>query len=63
MENLIKSNKCPTIWLGIDVMVQNQAYSEAFIVETRPDLDDKHYGTSIEERDNDKAVACSVSKA
>lgn len=62
MENLIKTNKCPTIWLGVDTMVQNQAHSEALNVETRPDLDDNNLDTSIEEGDSDKEIACSESK-
>lgn len=56
MENLIKTNKCPTIWLDVDMMVQRQAYSQAFIVETRPDLEDNNLNT--EERESNKAIAC-----
>ncbi|PKQ70287.1 hypothetical protein [Raineya orbicola] len=62
MENLIKTNKCPTIWLGVDTMVQNQAHSEALIVETRPDLDGDNFNTSIEGGDSDKEIACSEGK-
>ncbi|WP_448529107.1 hypothetical protein [Raineya sp.] len=62
MENLIKTNKCPTIWLGVDTMVQNQAHSEALIVETRPDLDDNNLDTSIEGGDGEKEIACLESK-
>lgn len=40
MENVVKNHKCPTLWLGVDTMIQNQAYSEEVVVEVRPDLED-----------------------
>jgi len=50
-----KGTKCPTLWLGIDKMVQNKAKAFALeLLTARPDLVESHFDGAGNRQDNTK---------